>query len=185
MNKDKIKQGVELILQGIGEDPTRPGLKETPNRVARMYEELFEGIGKQPENALETFFDEQYEEMVVLKDIPFNSLCEHHLLPFIGTANIVYIPTKGRIVGASKLARVLEITANKPQIQERLTSRIADAIMDKVNPRGVLVKIKAEHLCMTIRGIKKPGSKMVTSAIRGVFETNKASRDEALALIDN
>ncbi|MFW6013339.1 MAG: GTP cyclohydrolase I FolE [Candidatus Bipolaricaulota bacterium] len=185
MNRDKIREGARLILEGIGEDLERPGLIDTPDRIARMYEEFFADIDSDPADAVEAFFQEDYEEMVILRDIPFHSLCEHHLLPFIGTASIVYMPKDGRVVGASKLARVLEIASNRPQVQERLTSLIADVLMEKAGPHGVLVKMSAEHLCMTIRGIKKPGTTMVTSAIRGVFETDKASRDEALSLIDS
>lgn len=185
MDLDKIREGTRLILEGIGEDPNRPGLAETPDRVARMYSELFDGIGQDPGEVVETFFQEEYDEMVILRDIPFHSLCEHHLLPFIGEASIVYTPKENCIVGASKLARVLEVASNRPQIQERLTSRIADVLMEKVQPHGVLVKVEAKHLCMTIRGVKKPGSKMVTSAIRGVLRTDKAARDEALALINS
>ncbi len=183
MDKEKIEKGAKLILEGIGEDTERQGLKRTPERIADMYEELCSGVSRDPAEELDAFFDEGYEEMVVLKDIPFHSLCEHHLLPFIGQASIVYIPKEGKIVGASKLPRVLEIASNRPQMQERLTAQVADVLMEGLSPYGVLVKIEAEHLCMTIRGIKKPGTKMVTSAIRGVFESDKGSRNEALSLL--
>ncbi|MBS3739806.1 GTP cyclohydrolase I FolE [Candidatus Bipolaricaulota bacterium] len=183
MDKKKIAKGTKLILEGIGEDPDRPGLKDTPNRVARMMAELCSGLNRYPGKEVSTFFQEDYQEMVVLDDIPFQSLCEHHLLPILGKASIVYMPKNGRIVGASKLARALEVASSRPQIQERLTSQVADVLMEKIEPYGVLVKIRAEHLCMTIRGVKKPGSKMVTSAIRGKFKTDKAARDEALTLI--
>lgn len=183
MDKEKIAKGTRLILEGIGEDLQRPGLEETPERVARMMEEICSGIDSDPGKEVSTFFQEDYEEMVVLDDIPFHSLCEHHLLPILGEASIVYMPKDGRIVGASKLARALEIASSRPQIQERLTSQVADVLMEEIKPHGVLVKIRAEHLCMTIRGVKKPGSKMVTSAIRGKFTTDKAARDEALTLI--
>ncbi|MFW6104402.1 MAG: GTP cyclohydrolase I FolE [Candidatus Bipolaricaulota bacterium] len=183
MDQDKIVEGTKLILEGIGEDTDRPGLKETPNRVARMMEELCSGLNRYPGKEVSTFFQEDYQEMVVLDDIPFQSLCEHHLLPILGKASIVYMPKDGRIVGASKLARALEVASSRPQIQERLTSQVADVLMEEIQPYGVLVKIRAEHLCMTIRGVKKPGSKMVTSAIRGKFKTDKAARDEALTLI--
>mgnify|MGYP006288461171 CR=1 FL=1 len=185
MDLDKIREGTRLILEGIGEDPERPGLAETPDRVARMYRELFNGIDRDPGNVVQTFFSEPYEEMVILRDIPFHSLCEHHLLPFIGTGSIVYMPKEGQIVGASKLARVLEVASSRPQIQERLTSQVANVVMERAKPHGVLVKLEAEHLCMTLRGVKKPGSTMVTSAIRGLFEKDKAARDEALSLIDS
>ncbi|MFW6048685.1 MAG: GTP cyclohydrolase I FolE [Candidatus Bipolaricaulota bacterium] len=185
MDKEKIEKGARLILEGIGEDPDRPGLKETPARVGRMMEELCYGLYKDPASVVSTFFQEDYKEMVVLNKIPFQSLCEHHLLPILGNASIVYMPKDKRVVGASKLARALEVASSRPQIQERLTSQVADVLMEKLNPYGVLVKINAEHLCMTIRGVKKPGTNMVTSAIRGKFKTDKAARDEALALIDN
>jgi len=183
VDKDKIAEGTRLILEGIGEDLDRPGLKETPDRVARMMEELASGINRDPGKEVSTFFQEDYQEMVVLDDIPFHSLCEHHLLPIIGQGSIVYMPKNGRVVGASKLARALEVASSRPQIQERLTSQVADVLMEEIEPYGVLVKIRAEHLCMTIRGVEKPGSKMVTSAIRGKFKTDKAARDEALSLI--
>lgn len=183
MDKEKIVRGTELILEGIGEDPERPGLKDTPERVGRMMEELFSGIDEDPGQVVSTFFQEDYKEMVVLDGIPFQSLCEHHLLPILGEASIVYMPKDGRIVGASKLARALEVASSRPQIQERLTSQVADVLMEEIEPYGVLVKVRASHLCMTIRGVKKPGSKMVTSAIRGKFKTDKAARDEALSLI--
>lgn len=185
MNQEKIEKGTRLILEGIGEDPDRPGLKETPARVGRMMEELCYGLHKDPGEVVSTFFQEDYKEMVVLDKIPFQSLCEHHLLPILGNASIVYMPKDKRVVGASKLARALEVASSRPQIQERLTSQVADVLMEQLDPYGVLVKINAEHLCMTIRGVKKPGTKMVTSAIRGKFKTDKAARDEALALIDD
>lgn len=183
MDTDKIREGAELILEGIGEDLSREGISGTPERISEMYKELCGGISKDPADEVDAFFREGYEEMVVLKEIPFHSLCEHHLLPFIGEASIVYLPKDGRIVGASKLPRVLEVASNRPQMQERLTAQVADVLMEKLSPHGVLVMVEAEHLCMTIRGIKKPGTKMVTSAIRGVFETDKGSRDEALSLM--
>ena len=185
MDKEKIREGARLILEGIGEDLDRQGLQETPRRVARSFAELCKGLGQYPGEELTTFFDEDYEEMVVVRDIPFHSLCEHHLLPIVGKGDIVYMPKDGRIVGASKLPRVLEVASSKPQIQERLTSQVADILMEEMEPYGVLVRVSAEHLCMTIRGIKKPGTRMTTSAIRGVFNKDKAARDEALNLIDS
>jgi len=155
----------------------------TPRRVAEALAELCRGLGKRPEDEIEVTFQEPYDEMVVLRDIPFHSLCEHHLFPFLGRASLVYLPKGGRIVGASKLARVLQVAAARPQLQERLTSQVADALMGKLRPHGVLVHIEAEHLCMTIRGIKKPGSVLVTSAIRGLFRTDPAARAEALTLL--
>ena len=176
----RIEQAVREILEAIGEKPERAGLRETPRRVARMYEELLNGSASDPGNHLKTTFVEKYNEMVILKEIPFFSLCEHHLMPFIGKAHIAYLPN-GEIVGLSKLARLVEGFARRLQVQERLTCQIADTIMDMLKPRGVAVLLEASHTCMTMRGIKKPGSVMVTSAIRGHFLTNHASRDEVWA----
>ena len=183
MDHEKIKKGVRLILEGIGEDPDRPGLRETPGRIARMCEEIFAGVGKDPASNLKVIEGETYDEMVILKDIPMYSVCEHHLLPLIGIANIAYIPQEGRIVGISKLSRVLETLSKRPQIQERLTTELADLIDQTIKPMGVMVVIEAEHLCMTMRGVKKPGSVVVTSAVRGAFRTDRATREEALALL--
>lgn len=184
MNLEKIEAGVRLVLEGLGREHLSEEMWErTPKRVARMCAELCRGLGRRPEDEIELVFQEPYDEMVVLRHIPFHSLCEHHLLPFLGQASIVYVPKGGRIVGASKLARVLETAAARPQLQERLTSQIADALMERLQPHGVLVQIEAEHLCMTIRGVKKPGSVLVTSAIRGLFRTDGAARAEALSLI--
>jgi len=172
------------ILAGIGHEYLCPEvLENTPRRVAQMYGEFFADIQAAPAEALGVLYQEQYQEMIVMKDIPFFSICEHHFLPFTGKADIVYIPSKERIVGASKLARVVDIAAARPQLQERLTQQIADALVERLEPVGVLVRIQATHLCMTLRGVKKPGTKMVTSAIRGSFHKNQASREEALALI--
>ena len=183
MDKEKIKKAVRDIIEAIGEDPEREGLKETPRRVADMYEEIFAGIGKNPGDVIKIFSEEEHDEMVILKDIPFYSVCEHHLLPFLGKAHIAYIPDENRLLGLSKLARLVELYAKRPQLQERLTSQIADTIRDSVNPKGVLVVIEAEHLCTTMRGVKKAGSVMVTSAIRGAFRKNESTRKEALNLI--
>jgi GTP cyclohydrolase I len=184
MDLEKIEAGIRLVLEGLGREHLSGEMWEhTPKRLARMCAELCWGLGRRPEDEIELVFQEPYDEMVVLRHIPFHSLCEHHLLPFLGRASIVYIPKGGRIVGASKLARVLETAAARPQLQERLTSQIADALMEKLQPHGVLVQIEAEHLCMTIRGVKKPGSVLVTSAIRGLFRTDGAARAEALSLI--
>ncbi len=184
MDKGRIEKGMREILEGIGVDHLNPDVvSETPRRVASMYEEFFAGIDRDPGEALRVIYEEDYEEMIVMKEIPFFSICEHHFLPFIGKADIVYIPRGGRIVGASKLARAVDIAASRPQLQERLTQQIADAIVTRLDPLGVLVRIEATHLCMTLRGVKKPGSKMVTSAIRGSFYKDQASREEALALI--
>ena len=183
MNKAKIEKAVRDILSAIGEDTERSGIKNTPKRVAEMYAELFSGIKENPADHLTTFKQGEHEEMVMVKDIPFYSICEHHLIPFIGKAHVVYIPKKGRVTGLSKLVRVVEGFAKRPQVQENLTSQIADTIMQKLNPHGVLVVIEAEHLCMSMRGVKKPGSRTVTSAVRGVFRTNPTTRAEALSLI--
>jgi GTP cyclohydrolase I len=179
-----IKKAVADIIKAIGEDPEREGIKDTPQRVAEMYGELFSGIHKDPKEDLEVGFELGHREMVVLKDIPFYSMCEHHLLPFFGVAHIGYIPNdEGRIVGISKLARVVETIARRPQVQERMTTEIADAIAEGIRAVGVAVVIQAEHMCMVMRGIKKPGSNVITSAIRGSFHSNPASRAEFFSLI--
>jgi GTP cyclohydrolase I len=180
----KIEQAVVSLIQAVGDDPNREGLIGTPRRIAEMYAEIFNGMGKDPKEELVVGFEEGHREMVVIKDIPFYSMCEHHLLPFYGAAHVGYIPNaNGRVVGASKLARVVEIVAHRPQIQERMTTQIAEAIVEAVQPDGVAVVIRAEHLCMTMRGIKKPGSNIVTSANRGLFRTSAATRAEFLSLV--
>jgi GTP cyclohydrolase I len=183
MNKKKIEKGVKLILEGIGEDPERPGIKNTPNRVADLYEEIFSGLSESTEEILKPIEGESHDEMVLVKDIPFYSVCEHHLLPFIGKAHVAYVPSKGKIVGLSKLARAVEIFAKRPQVQERLTAQLADLIMKKLKPKGAMVIVDAEHLCMSMRGIKKPNTKTVTSAVRGIFRTKESTRIELLELI--
>jgi GTP cyclohydrolase I len=183
MDRKQIEEGVKMILEAIGENPSREGLKDTPQRVARMYEEIFCGLKQDPKENLKICFTEEHEEMVLIKDIPLYSMCEHHLLPFYGKAHIAYIPRKGKITGLSKLARVVEGFSKRPQLQERLTSQIADSVVEALQPRGVIVVIEAEHMCMTMRGVKKPGSATLTSAVRGVFEKNEATRAEAYALI--
>jgi GTP cyclohydrolase I len=184
VDQAKIQRAVALIIEAIGEDPKREGLASTPQRVAEMYAELFSGLGRDPKEELVTGFGEGHREMVVVKDIPFYAMCEHHLLPFYGLAHVGYIPNvNGRVVGASKLARVVEVVAHRPQLQERMTTQIAEAIVEALNPDGVAVVIEAEHLCMTMRGIKKPGSNIVTSANRGVFRQKAATRAEFLSLI--
>jgi len=182
VDERKIEQAVLSIIEAIGEDPTREGMVGTPRRIAEMYAELFMGIGVDPKEELAVGFEEGHHEMVIIKDIPFYSLCEHHLLPFYGMAHIGYIP-KGRVVGASKLARVVEILSKRPQIQERLTTQIAETIVEALDPAGVAVVIQAEHMCMTLRGVKKPGSNIITSANRGLFRTNAATRAEFLSLV--
>ena len=182
IDQDKIKRAVHDILIAIGEDPSREGIKETPRRIAEMYAEVFRGMKADPREVLSVGFEEGHNEMVILKDIPFYSICEHHLLPFYGMAHIGYIP-KGRVVGASKLGRVVEILAKRPQLQERLTTQIADTIVEALQPQGVAVVIEAEHMCMTMRGVKQPGSNIVTSAMRGSFRTRAVTRAEFLSLI--
>jgi GTP cyclohydrolase I len=184
MDQDRIKRGMQEVLAGVGTDRLNSEvLANTPRRVAAMYAEFFAKVDQDPGDVLEVLYQEPYEEMIVLKQIPFFSICEHHFLPFVGTADIVYIPKDQRIVGASKLARAVDVAASRPQLQERLTSQIADALVKKLDPQGVLVRIEATHLCMTLRGVKKPGTRMVTSAIRGSFYADQAQRGEALALI--
>ena len=183
IDKERIEKAVLEIILAIGEDPEREGLRETPRRIAEMYEELFEGLHQDPLEVLKVGFEEEErQEMVILRDIPFYSMCEHHLLPFHGKAHIGYIPS-GRVLGISKLARVVEILARRPQLQERLTGQVADTIMQSVQPYGVGVVIEAEHLCMTMRGIRKAGSVVVTSANRGIFRTRQETRAEFLSLI--
>lgn len=186
MDLKKIEEGVRLILEGIGEDPDREGLQKTPARVARMYEECCAGLYEDPAVHFETTFDEHHEELVIVHDIPFYSLCEHHLAPFFGKAHVAYIPASdGRICGISKLARLVDVYARRPQVQERLTSQVADTLVKELNPQGVLVVMEAEHLCMSMRGVKKAGAKTTTSATRGVFRKNAATKAEALSLLLN
>ena len=180
----KIKRAVAAIIEAIGEEPNRAGLVDTPERIAEMYAELFMGMDKDPKEELAVGFEIGHREMVILRDIPFYSMCEHHLLPFFGAAHIGYIPNdEGRIIGISKLARVVEIIAKRPQVQERMTTEIAEAIVDGIKPAGVAVVVQAEHLCMIMRGIRKPGSNVITSAIRGAFRRRAASRAEFFSLI--
>jgi GTP cyclohydrolase IA len=177
----KVEEGVRLILEGIGEDPDRGGLRETPARVARMYEEIFAGVGKDASQLVTVVEGADHDEMIMVRDIPLYSSCEHHLLPWIGKAHVAYIPNKAQqITGLSKIARVVDLLSRKPQVQERLTTEIADAIDTALTPRGVFVVIEAEHLCMTMRGIKKPGSRTVTSTVRGLFRSDARTRQEAM-----
>ena len=177
----KIEQGVRLLLDGIGEDPERPGLRETPSRVARMYEEIFAGIDVDAANVVTVVEGADFDEMIMVRDIPLYSVCEHHLLPFIGKAHVAYIPNKSQqITGLSKVARVVDILAKKAQVQERLTKQVADWLQINLSPRGIGVVLEAEHLCMTMRGVKKPGSLTVTSAVRGLFRTDARTRQEAM-----
>ena len=183
MNKKKIEKAIWDILEAIGEDPQRKDLLDTPKRVAEMYEEIFSGLHNNPAKELEVILEQKHEEIVLLKGIPLYSVCEHHLLPFLGRANVAYIPKQGRVTGLSKIARVVDILARRPQVQERLTTQIAEIIMSKLNPLGVMVVIEAEHLCMSMRGVQKPGTLTVTSAVRGIFKENFKTRSEALALM--
>ncbi len=178
----RIQRAVREILAAVGEDPDREGLRETPARVARMYAELFSGLRQDPRMHLQKFFTQQYDEVVLVRDIAFNSVCEHHLLPFMGHAHIAYIPN-GRVIGLSKLARVVEVVSKRPQVQERLTEDIANLLVDELDAKGVAVVVEASHSCMTIRGIRKPGSVCVTSAMKGVFRSNLSSRSEVMTLI--
>ncbi len=183
VDKEAIQKAVTVILRAVGESPEREGLVETPRRVADMYEELFSGLREDPRELLTVGFEEEnHKEMVVVKDIPFASVCEHHLMVFHGVAHVGYVPD-GRIVGLSKIARLVEILARRPQVQERLTSQVADLLMEGLRPRGAAAVIEATHLCMTVRGIKKPGSKVVTSATRGIFRENPSTRAEFFALV--
>jgi GTP cyclohydrolase I len=180
-----VADSVRQILKGIGEDPERNGLQKTPERVARMYSELFSGVGIDPASVLDAMFEADHDEMIMIRDIALYSVCEHHLIPFVGKAHVAYIPSEsGCITGLSKLARLVDVVAKRPQVQERLTTQIADAIEKKLDPRGVLVVVEAEHLCMSMRGIRKPGTQTVTSAVRGLFRSNEATRAEAMGLIN-
>lgn len=183
-DRERAEAAIRELLLASGEDPDREGLRETPARVARAYEELFEGLYTNPDQVLDKTFHESHEELVLVRDIPMYSSCEHHLLPFHGMAHIGYIPNeKGRVTGLSKLARLVDLYAKRPQVQERLTSQIADALVRRLEPRGVIVVVEAEHLCMGMRGVRKAGSTTTTSAVRGVFRSSASSRSEALALI--
>ena len=182
INQEKIAAGVRMIIEAIGDDPDREGLKDTAGRVARMYGEFFQGLHEDPRSYLQVVFDEQHDEMVLVKDVPFHSMCEHHLLPFHGRVHAAYIP-RGRVVGLSKIARVIEVFARRPQVQERMTAQIADLMIDELDAHGVGVVVEASHTCMTMRGVKKPGSLMVTSAMRGSFKTDQATRSEFMSLV--
>jgi GTP cyclohydrolase I len=183
LNKKKIEKGIMMVLEGIGEDLGRAGLKDTPRRIADLYEEIFAGLSTPTEEILKPIEGESHDELVLLKDIPFYSVCEHHLLPFIGKAHVAYIPAGGKIVGLSELAKAVEVFAKRPQVQERLTTQLADMIMRKLKPKGAMVIIDAEHLCLSMRGVKKSGARTVTSAVRGIFRTKESTRMELLNLI--
>jgi GTP cyclohydrolase IA len=183
-DQQRAEDAVRELLYAIGEDPERGGLRDTPSRVARAYREMFGGLYTDPDSVLNTMFDEDHDEMVIVKEIPMYSTCEHHLVSFHGVAHVGYIPGKdGRVTGLSKIARLVDLYAKRPQVQERLTSQIADALVNKLDPRGVIVIVEAEHLCMAMRGVRKPGAVTTTSAVRGQFKTSAASRSEALDLI--
>jgi GTP cyclohydrolase I len=184
VDKGRIEKAVREILEAIGEDPDRDGLVRTPVRMADMYEEIFSGLHHDPSEHLTVTFEADHDEMVMVRDMPVHSLCEHHLIPFVGRAHVAYIPgDDGRITGLSKIARLVDGFARRPQVQERLTTQIADALQDVLKPDGAFVVIEAEHLCMSMRGVKKPGSLTITSAVRGLFKTNPATRAEAMSLI--
>lgn len=183
INVEQIEYAVRLILEAIGEDPNREGLIDTPKRVAKMYAEVFAGLQEDPKQHFQTVFSEEHEELVLVKDIPFYSMCEHHLVPFFGVAHVAYIPREGKVTGLSKLARAVEAVARRPQLQERITATVADSIVEALEPYGVMVVVEAEHMCMTMRGVKKPGAKTVTTAVRGVFETDANARSEVFSLI--
>ena len=184
VDQDKVKLATVSLIEAIGQDPEREGIKNTPRRVAEMYAEIFAGLDADPKAELTVEFEENHHEMVILRDIPFYSMCEHHLLPFYGIAHVGYIPSiRGKVVGASKLARVVEIFAKRPQLQERMTKQIADTIFETLRPDGVAVVVRAEHLCMTMRGIKKPGTNIITSAVRGSFRKTAVTRSEFLSLL--
>ncbi|PPA71767.1 GTP cyclohydrolase I FolE [Jeotgalibacillus proteolyticus] len=183
VNRPQIEEAIRMLLEAVGEDPNREGLIDTPKRVAKMYEEVFEGLHIDPKEYFKTVFNEDHEELVFVKDIPFYSMCEHHLIPFYGKAHVAYLPKNGKVTGLSKLARAVETTARRPQLQERITSTVADGIMEMLAPHGAMVIVEAEHMCMTMRGVKKPGAMTVTTAARGVFEHDAVRRNEVLALM--
>ena len=183
MDLDRIAQGVRLVLEGIGEDMSRPGLLGTPERHARMCAEIFAGLEADTRAIVEVLSSDRHDEIVLVRDIPFYSVCEHHLLPFHGKAHVAYLPQAGRITGLSKIARLVDILSRRPQLQERLTAEIADVLMERLKPRGVMAVLEAEHLCMTMRGVRKPGAITTTSVVRGLFRENAATRSEAMDLI--
>ncbi|KML01459.1 GTP cyclohydrolase I FolE [Rossellomorea marisflavi] len=183
VNYRQIEDAVRLILEAIGDNPNREGLLDTPKRVAKMYAEVFSGMHQDPKEYFETIFGEDHEELVLVKDIPFHSMCEHHLVPFFGKAHVAYIPRNGRVTGLSKLARAVETVAKRPQLQERITSTVADTIMETLEPHGVMVVVEAEHMCMTMRGVKKPGASTVTTSVRGSFKEDAQARNEVLSFI--
>lgn len=182
-NQEKLEQAIYQLLEALGENPEREGLIETPKRVAKMYQEMFSGLNEDPKDQFTAVFTENHDEVVLVKDIPFYSMCEHHLVPFYGVAHVAYLPSDGRVTGLSKLARAVEVASKRPQLQERLNAQVADALEEALQPKGVFVMLEAEHMCMTMRGIKKPGSKTVTTVARGIFKDNREERKEILSLI--
>lgn len=183
VNQEKAEKAIYQLLEAIGEDPQREGLLETPKRVAKMYAEMFAGLEENPKDQFTAVFSENHEEVVLVKDIPFYSMCEHHLVPFYGVAHVAYLPSQGKVTGLSKLARAVEVASKRPQLQERLTEQVAKALEEALNPKGVFVMVEAEHMCMTMRGIKKPGSKTVTTVARGLFKEDRDQRQDLLTLI--
>ena len=180
---EKLQETVYQLLELVGENPDREGLLDTPKRVAKMYQEVFSGLGRDPKDEFTAVFSEGHEEVVLVKDIPFHSMCEHHLLPFYGVAHVAYLPSNGKVTGLSKLARAVEVASKRPQLQERLTAQIATALDEALSPEGVFVMVEAEHMCMTMRGIKKPGSKTVTTVAKGTYKENVHQRQEILSMI--
>ncbi|HGD0393870.1 TPA: GTP cyclohydrolase I FolE [Streptococcus agalactiae] len=182
-NQEKMEKAIYQFLEALGENPNREGLKDTPKRVAKMYIEMFSRLNQDPKEQFTAVFSENHEEVVIVKDIPFYSMCEHHLVPFYGKAHIAYLPNDGRVTGLSKLARAVEVASKRPQLQERLTAQVAQALEDALAPKGIFVMIEAEHMCMTMRGIKKPGSKTITTVARGLYKDDRYERQEILSLI--
>lgn len=183
IDQKKAQEAIYQLLEAVGEDPKREGLLDTPKRVAKMYEEMFDGLGQDPKDQFTAVFTENHEEVVLVKDIPFYSMCEHHLVPFYGLAHVAYLPNHGKVTGLSKLARAVEVASKRPQLQERLTEQVANALVQALDPKGVFVMVEAEHMCMTMRGIKKPGSKTITTVAKGIYKDDKEARKELLGLI--
>ena len=184
-NQEKVEQAVYQLLEALGENPEREGLLDTPKRVAKMYAEMFSGLNEDPKDQFTAVFSEVHDEVVLVKDIPFYSMCEHHLVPFYGKAHVAYLPSGDKVTGLSKLARAVEVAARRPQLQERLTDQVATALEEALNPRGVFVMVEAEHMCMTMRGIKKPGSKTITTVAKGLYKEDREERKEILSLLAN
>lgn len=184
MNQEKAEKAIYDLLEAIGENPEREGLLETPKRVAKMYQEMFQGLTMDPKDEFTAVFSENHDELVLVKDIPFFSMCEHHLVPFYGKAHVAYLPSNGKVTGLSKLARAVEVASKRPQLQERLTAQVADALEEALDPKGIFIMVEAEHMCMTMRGIKKPGSKTITTVARGLYKDSREERQELLSLLN-